>query len=84
MTEHVSKKNTEALLASFRGLDDEFAMLKGVLCAGHALDYASPSHKKFYAVFNGNMIAARMDEINAAVIAKFKKEIEGGPEKTGV
>lgn len=54
---------TQALIESFRGNADEFAMLKGVLCASHVGNHADK--QEFEAIFNGLMIAVRMDENRA-------------------
>ena len=59
---------TVQMLKRYRGLRDEFEMLKGVMCAPFGLppgDYEIADQ-----VFDGGMIAARMDAINAETKAK--------------
>ncbi len=55
------EERTQALIDNYRGSKDEFAMLKGVLCATHKMNYAD--ELVFEGLLNGLMIAARMDEL---------------------
>lgn len=63
---------TRKLLTQFRGLNDEFAMLKGVLCMAHGFDSFEADGRLVRSVFDTMLIAGRMDEINREVIAQFK------------
>ena len=62
---------TETLLSLFRGNNDEFTMLKGVLCASHGLTGAA--NKRYAELFDSHLIAVRMDALNADSIANFKR-----------
>lgn len=61
-------ERTRKLLADYLGNSDEFAMLKGVLCASHAQE--TDDAKTLHGLFDNILIAKRMDAINnAALIA---------------
>ncbi len=55
---------TQTLIDYFRGLPGEFFMLKGLLCAGHALD-TTPARQQLDNVYDSILIAERMDQIRA-------------------
>lgn len=57
------QERTQSIIDNFRGNDDEFAMLKGVLCADHKFD--RESEKAFDELIDSMMIAERMDELQA-------------------
>lgn len=74
------EERTQAILDSFRGLECEFYMLKGLLCLDGAChdgakkkggNYAeiAAERSQFSQTFNGIMIAERMDELRSAVRA---------------
>ncbi|HDR9283681.1 TPA: hypothetical protein QDB45_005295 [Burkholderia vietnamiensis] len=65
---------TNALIDAFRGLPDEFTMLKGVLCApnGWTLD----DSKRFNALIDTTSIAARMDALNNAARERMRAELD--------
>lgn len=65
---------TNALIDAFRGLPDEFTMLKGVLCApnGWTLD----DSKRFNALIDTRLIAARMDALNKAARERMRAELD--------
>ena len=54
--------NTNRVIDYFVGHPEEFSMLKGLLIATHAMDAAAA--KKFEAMIDPALIAARMDAIN--------------------
>lgn len=60
-TDDGRRERTEAMLAKFRGLTDEWVMLKGVLCMSHGLScYDALELDK---VLDTDLIAQRMDEM---------------------
>lgn len=66
-----NQKRAQAIIETFRGNSDEFAMLKGILCASHGLDYkASLELRK---VICSNTIARRMDEMRREAIASLER-----------
>ncbi len=54
---------TQVMIDDFRGNSDEFAMLKGVLCAGNKM--RGSAHEAYIGLFNLLMIASRLDELRA-------------------
>jgi hypothetical protein len=56
-----AKQNSQDVIEYFRGLPGEFYMLKGLLCAEHALKGDATSDIE--GLFDRLMIAERMDEI---------------------
>lgn len=56
------KARTEALIDHFRGLPQEFGMLKGVLCATHVMEGQDSTRWLYF--FDTLRIAGRMDELN--------------------
>jgi hypothetical protein len=62
------QERTAKLIEDFRGNKHEFQMLKGVLCMGHAFDCTTTDFDLVESVFDGGMIASRMDEINGFAV----------------
>ncbi|MBN3762367.1 hypothetical protein [Burkholderia sp. Ac-20365] len=58
------KLRTQKVIDHFRGLPGEFPMLKGLLCASHPMEGQDVVRYRYF--FDSSLIAARMDEINAA------------------
>ena len=64
------QQRTEALLKGYKGIHDEFTMLKGVLCMVHYNDVKSGNSKEWekenaiISIFDNSMISTRLDEIN--------------------
>ena len=58
-----TKNRTNHILLKFKGMDDEFVMLKGLLIACHGME--SNDSKVLEKAFSGGMIAARLDELIA-------------------
>lgn len=65
---------TNALIDAFRGLPDEFTMLKGVLCAPNA--WALDDSKRFNALIDTSLIAARMDALNNEARERMRAELD--------
>ena len=55
------EKNTAALLQAYAGNHDEFAMLKGVLCLTHTMDFID--NNKVRALIDTQAIARRLDAL---------------------
>ncbi|ALL68697.1 hypothetical protein K788_0000280 [Paraburkholderia caribensis MBA4] len=58
------KLRTQKVINHFRGLPGEFSMLKGLLCASHSMEGHDEVRYRYF--FDSSLIAARMEEINAA------------------
>jgi len=54
------KERTEKLLKHWNGHQNEWRILHGILCMGHAFDYSEGVDH----VFDGIMIADRLDDMN--------------------
>ncbi|HDR8994410.1 TPA: hypothetical protein QDB01_000287 [Burkholderia vietnamiensis] len=65
---------TNALIDAFRGLPDEFTMLKGVLCAPNR--WSIDDSKRFNAMIDLSLIAARMDALNNAARERMRAELD--------
>ncbi|MGX5872936.1 hypothetical protein MJ547_04140, partial [Burkholderia gladioli] len=65
---------TNALIDAFRGLPDEFTMLKGVLCAPNG--WVSADSKRFNMLIDLTSIASRMDAINNAARERMRAELD--------
>lgn len=63
------QERTAKLIEDFRGNKHEFEMLKGVLCMGHPFDCTTTDFDLVDSVFDGLMIASRMDELNGFAVA---------------
>lgn len=61
MKQTAKQKRTQAIIEKYRSLPGEFMMLKGLLCMSHIDDKVASN------VFDGMMIATRMDEMGAIV-----------------
>lgn len=59
------QKRTQKILDYFRGMPDEFLLLKGLLIAQHPFNWAES--KAIRTAYDGGMIATRMDAINAEI-----------------
>lgn len=80
------EERTQSILDTFRGMENEFYMLKGLLCIDHGVDKAIekktgekynlcfPDCKALKGGFDSIMIAKRMDEINGRPQTPFKSE----------
>lgn len=62
-------RRTMCLLNRMRGLKDEFAMLKGVLCMDH--QQSIEDSKIIDNCFDNLLIANRLDEMNRIALAEF-------------
>jgi len=68
------EKRTAALLQRYANHEDEFAMLKGVLCLTHSMDFIDGN--KVRALIDTQAIARRMDALifeDFAETAKVRK-----------
>lgn len=65
---------TQALIDGFRGNDNEFAMLKGILCMAHGWSY--PETQRLGVLIDSSLIAQRMDEINDEARARMLAELD--------
>ncbi|MCW0163720.1 hypothetical protein OIV56_13390 [Burkholderia pseudomallei] len=65
---------TQALIDGFRGNDNEFAMLKGILCMAHGWSY--PETQRLGVLIDSSLIAQRMDEINNEARARMLAELD--------
>ena len=54
-------ERTQQIIDYYRGLPDEFGMLKGLICATHAMTHADAG--AFRELIATAQIAARMDEL---------------------
>lgn len=59
----LARTRTQSIIDNFRGNPDEFAMLKGVLCASHKFDRDGAD--AFRELVDAMMLAERLDEIIA-------------------
>lgn len=79
-------ERTNILLNEYRGTHDEFSMLKGVLCMsqGYCHGNITPAEherqrkaqRRIEAIFDGAMIARRMDEINREAATFITKQLK--------
>lgn len=65
--EAARNRRTIALLARMRGLKDEFAMLKGVLCMSH--NQSIEDSRLIEDCFDNLLIASRLDAMNREFLA---------------
>lgn len=65
---------TQALIDGFRGNDNEFSMLKAVLCMAHGWSY--PETQRLGVLIDSSLIAQRMDEINNEARARMLAELD--------
>ena len=65
---------TQALIDGFRGNDNEFSMLKGVLCMAHGWSY--PETQRLGVLIDSSLIAQRMDEINNEARARMLAQLD--------
>lgn len=63
----VCQLRTQQILDYFKGMPDEFLLLKGLLIAQHPFNWADG--KAIRTAYDGGMVATRMDAINAEVRA---------------
>lgn len=61
--QQAKEKRTKTVIDGYRGLPGEFMMLKGLLCMSHF-----DEHPELRDVFDGIMIAQRMDDINNGAV----------------
>jgi hypothetical protein len=66
------RERTDKIIDSFRGLKDEWGMLKGVLCADHTLE--GEDRRTWDQLIDGVRVAERMDEIQNEARAKALAE----------
>lgn len=64
---------TETLLAKWKGLPGEFYMLKGLICMEHPFPHPSKERQMIDKLFDGILIARRMDDMNRETIESVKK-----------
>lgn len=78
--EEARNARTDRLLAHWRGHKQEWSMLFGVLCMDHgSVEY----RERLDLVFNNLRIAARLDELRVAAVARDSKiaQVIGGNPK---
>ena len=63
------QRRTDALLKRMHGLRDEFAMLKGVMCACHQQVY--PDAALIESMFDNSRIAQRLDQMNRETMERY-------------
>jgi len=68
LKEEARRARTQTIIDRFKGLSDEFSMLKGVLCAYHGFIYTDGL--KYQDLIDTIMIAARIDEIQKEALAR--------------
>ncbi len=67
-----AKELTKLVIDRFKDNEDEFAMLKGILCLSHGWDFESSD--KLKELVDTKMIAERMDEVNNKLLATLNEE----------
>ncbi|HDR9033327.1 TPA: hypothetical protein QDB07_000776 [Burkholderia vietnamiensis] len=65
---------TTGLIDRFRDLPNEFYLLKGVLCATNGWSF--DDSKRFNALIDTTLIAARMDALNNAARERMRAELD--------
>lgn len=70
MQDAMRKQNTCNVIEYFKGVDNEFYLLKGLLIASHNMNEKGKAH--FDNAIDTLLIAGRMDALNKADIKKAK------------